>query len=208
MNYIIKNAKTVEEATRQALLELNLERDQVQIEVLEEASRGFFGIIGAKDAKIKVSEIKDIEKLAKEFLEKIVSSMDLEASIDTKREKNTLFIDIKGIDPDDKGIIIGKRGNTLDAMQYLLSLFINKEEEDYMKIVLDIEGYREKREKTLIMLAQRMAEKAVSSSIQVKLEPMNPYERRIIHSALQSHKKIQTFSEGNEPYRRIVIQKK
>lgn len=208
MNYIIKSAKTVEEAIKQTLSELNLEREQVEVEILEEASRGFFGLIGAKDAKIKVSEIKNIEKLAKEFLEKIVTSMDLEASIETKREKNTLFIDVKGIDPDDKGIIIGKRGNTLDAMQYLLSLFINKEEEDYIKIVLDIEGYREKREKTLVRLAQRMSDKAVSNGIQVKLEPMNPYERRIIHSTLQSNRKIKTFSEGNEPYRRVVIEKK
>lgn len=208
MNYIIKSAKTVEEAIEQSLSELDLDRAKVEVEVLEEGSRGFLGLIGAKDAKVKVSEIKDIEKLAKDFLGKLVSSMDLEATIDIKRQRNTLFIDIRGIDSDDKGIVIGKRGNTLDALQYLLSLFINKEEEDYIKIVLDIEGYREKREKTLIMLAHRMAEKAVSSSIQVKLEPMNPYERRMIHSTLQANDKIQTFSEGKEPYRRIVIQKK
>ena len=208
MNYIIKSAKTVEEAIRQSLVELDLDREKVEVEVLEEGSRGFLGLIGTKDAKIKVSEIKDIEKLAKDFLGKLVSSMDLEATIDIKRQRNTLFIDIRGIDSDDKGIVIGKRGNTLDALQYLLSLFINKEEEDYIKIVLDIEGYREKREKTLIMLAHRMAEKAVSSNIQVKLEPMNPYERRMIHSTLQANDKIQTFSEGKEPYRRIVIQKK
>lgn len=208
MNYIIKSAKTVEEAIEQSLSELDLDRAKVEVEVLEEGSRGFLGLIGAKDAKVKVSEIKDIEKLAKDFLGKLVSSMDLEATIDIKRQRNTLFIDIRGIDSDDKGIVIGKRGNTLDALQYLLSLFINKEEEDYIKIVLDIEGYREKREKTLIMLAHRMAEKAVSSNIQVKLEPMNPYERRMIHSTLQANDKIQTFSEGKEPYRRIVIQKK
>lgn len=208
MKYIIKSAKTVEEAKRAALEELNLEEHEVEVEVLEEGSRGFLGLIGTKDAEVKVTEIKNIEKMAKEFLEKIIVSMDLEATVDVKRKKKDLIIDIVGINPDDKGIIIGKRGNTLDAMQYLLSLFVNKEEDDYIKVVLDIEGYREKRENTLIRLAQRMAEKAISTDRQVKLEPMNPYERRIIHSTLQHVDGVQTFSEGKDPYRRVVIEKK
>ena len=144
MNYIIKSAKTVEEAIEQSLSELDLDRAKVEVEVLEEGSRGFLGLIGAKDAKVKVSEIKDIEKLAKDFLGKLVSSMDLEATIDIKRQRNTLFIDIRGIDSDDKGIVIGKRGNTLDALQYLLSLFINKEEEDYIKIEIGRASCRER----------------------------------------------------------------
>ena len=208
MNYIIKSAKTVEDAVNEAIKELNLNKDQVEIEVLEEGSKGFLGLIGTKDARVKVTELKNIEKLSKEFLEKIIVSMDLEATVDVKREKKTLIIDIKGIDPEQKGIIIGKRGNTLDAMQYLLSIFVNKDEEDYIKVVLDIEGYREKREVTLVRLAQRMADKATSSKIPVKLEPMNPYERRIIHSTLQDNESVATFSEGNDPFRRVVIQAK
>lgn len=208
MKYIIKSAKTVEDAKRAALMELNLEEHEVEVEVLEEGSKGFLGLIGVKDAEVKVTEIKNIEKMAKEFLEKMIISMDLEATIDIKRKKKDLIIDIRGIAPDDKGIIIGKRGNTLDAMQYLLSLFVNKEEDDYIKVILDIEGYREKRENTLIRLAQRMAEKAISGTRPVKLEPMNPYERRIIHSTLQDVDGIQTFSEGKDPYRRVVIEKK
>ena len=208
MKYIIKSAKTFEEAKKEALLELNLEEHEVEIEVLEEASKGFLGLIGTRNAKIKVTEIRNIEKLSKEFLERIIISMDLNASVDIKREENDLIVDIQGIDPDDKGIIIGKRGNTLDAMQYLLSLFVNKEEGEYIKVILDIEGYRHKREMTLIRLSQKMAEKAISSKMQVKLEPMNPYERRIIHASLQENKKVQTFSEGNDPYRRVVIQAK
>ncbi|OLS02714.1 RNA-binding cell elongation regulator Jag/EloR [Tissierella creatinophila] len=208
MKYIIKSAKTFEEAKKEALSELKLEEHEVEIEVLEEASKGLFGLIGARDAKIKVTEIRNIEKLSKEFLEKVINSMDLKASIDIKREDNNLFVDIQGINPDDKGIIIGKRGNTLDALQYILSLFVNKEEGEYIKVILDVEGYRQKREITLVRLAQRMADKAISSKIQVKLEPMNPYERRIIHSTLQENKDIKTFSEGNDPYRRVVIQAK
>lgn len=208
MKYIIKNAKTVEEAINSSLVELNLNRDEVQIEIIEEGSKGLFGLIGTKDAKVKVTEIINIEKSSKEFLEKIVLSMGLEATIDIKRENNNLFIDILEIDPNDKGIIIGKRGNTLDAMQYILSLFVNKDEKEYIKVILDVEGYRKKREITLCRLAERMAEKAISTKKQVRLEPMNPYERRIIHSTLQNYKEIQTFSEGNDPYRRVVIQVK
>lgn len=208
MKYIIKSAKTVEIAISEALLELNLNREEVEVEVLEEAKNGLFGLIGTKDATIKVSEIKNIEKLSKEFLRKIVHTMNLEATIEVKRDKNILNIDIVGIDPEEKGIIIGKRGNTLDAMQYLLSIFVNKEEEDYIKVILDIEGYRKKREITLTRLAQKMAQKAIATKVKVKLEPMNPYERRIIHSTLQDYKEITTFSEGNDPYRRVVIELK
>ncbi len=208
MKYIIKSAKTVEEATQEALTELNLTREEVEVEVLEEAKNGFLGLIGSRDGKVKVTEIKNIEKLSKEFLEKIILSMDLQASIEIEKRGNVLDIDIVGIDPEEKGIIIGKRGNTLDAMQYLLSIYINKDEEDYIKVVLDIEGYRQKREITLKRLAQKMGQKAIATKTKVKLEPMNPYERRIIHSTLQEYKEITTISEGNEPYRRVVIKLK
>ncbi|MGO1469024.1 MAG: RNA-binding cell elongation regulator Jag/EloR [Tissierella sp.] len=208
MKYIIKSAKTVEEAVENALLELDLQKEEVEVEVLEESSKGFLGLIGGKDAKVKVIEIKDIEKISREFLEEIINSMDLKADINIKKESDRLTIDILGINPDDKGIIIGKRGNTLDAIQYLLSIFINKDEDEYIKVTIDVEGYREKREKSLIKLAQRMAQKAISSKIKVKLEPMNPYERRIIHSTLQDNERIVTFSEGKDPFRRVVIQLK
>ena len=208
MKYIIKSAKTVEEAIKKALLELNLKESEVDIEILEEGSRGFLGLIGNKDAEVKVTEIRNIEKLSREFLEKIIESMNLKADIDIKKEKNKLNIDIVGINPAEKGIIIGKRGNTLDAIQYLLSIFINKEEDEYIKIYLDIEGYRRKRETTIVRLAQKMAQKAISIKSEVKLEPMNPYERRIIHSTLQDYEGIKTYSEGNDPYRRVVIQVK
>lgn len=208
MKSIIKSAKTIDEAINDALEELDLKRDQVEVEVLEEGSKGFLGLIGGKDARVKLVEIRNVENIAGEFLEKAITSMNLKADIDIKLQGNDLFVDILGIDPDDKGIIIGKRGNTLDALQYLLSLVVNRGEDNYIKVVVDIEGYRKKREITLKRLAERMAQKAIATKKQVKLEPMNPYERRIIHSTLQSFNEIKTYSEGNDPYRRVVIQVK
>ena len=117
-----------------------------------------------------------------------------------------MLINITNVNSRDKGILIGKRGNTLDALQYLISLYINRGNEEYVKIILDIEGYREKREETLIRLAKRMADTAIRNRRKVKLEPMNPYERRIIHSSLQDYKGVTTYSEGKDPYRRIVIE--
>lgn len=205
MEYIIKSAKTVDDAINEALLELEIEREDVEVEIIDEGSKGFLGLIGGRNAEVKVIKVKKIEELAKEFLEKIVESMSLEASVKTKRENNSLIIDVVGINPKNKGIIIGKRGKTLDAIQYLLSIYVNKEEEEYIKVIMDIEGYRKKRKNSLIRLAKRMANKSLSSGRKVKLEPMNPYERRIIHSTLQNFEGVETFSEGEDPYRRVVI---
>lgn len=208
MKSVIKVSKTVDEAIEQALIELNANKDDVKIEIIEESSRGLFGLIGVKDAKIKVSLIFDPVEIADNFLSKILSTMDIKSiNIITKKKEN-LFIDITDISPTDMGIVIGKRGNTLDAIQYLLSLALNKGKENYVRVTLDTQGYRAKREETLVRLAHRMAEKTKNSKRPVKLEPMNPYERRIIHSALQNTEGIVTYSEGNEPYRRVVIQSK
>lgn len=208
MNYIIKEAKTVDEAIEDALLELKVKREDVEIEVLEEASKGILGLIGVKDAKVKVTVVKNLAKLAQEFLDKLIKSMDIIAEVDVVEEADKLLVEISEVNPRDKGILIGKRGNTLDSLQYLLSLHINKDNDQYKKVILDIEGYREKREQTLIRLAKRMADKAIKNKRVVKLEPMNPYERRIIHSSLQDYEGVTTYSEGRDPYRRIVIQAK
>ena len=207
MKYVIKESKTIEDALEQALLELGKKEDEVEYEILEMPSQGLFGFIGKKDAKIKVSVINDVRDIAKKFVEKILQSLDVEATHDISINDNVMKIDIENVDPSDKGILIGKRGNTLDAIQYLLSLAINKENDEYMRVLIDVEGYRDKREKTLIRLANKMAGKAVYGGHLVKLEPMNPYERRIIHSSLQNYKGVSTHSEGEEPYRRIVITK-
>lgn len=205
MKFVIKSAKTVEEALRAALQELEVKEEEVEVEIIDEASKGLFGLIGAKEAKIKVIVKNDPIEAADKFISNLLKSMGIEASKDIRKEESTLYVDIKDINPTDMGILIGKRGNTLDSVQYLLSLAINKGRENYLKVVLDTEGYRKKREETLIRLANKMAEKAKYSRRPVKLEPMNPYERRVIHSSLQGFTGISTYSEGDEPYRRVVI---
>ncbi len=206
MRSVIKVSKTVDEAIKEALIELNANKDDVKIEIVEEPSKGLFGLIGGKDAKVRVSVIYDPIEIADNFLSKVLNSMNISAVNVVKREGDSLIIDIKDISSTDMGILIGKRGNTLDSIQYLLSLVVNKNKDDYIKVVLDAEGYRAKREETLIRLANKMAEKAKYVKRPIKLEPMNPYERRIIHSALQNIQGITTYSEGEEPYRRVVIQ--
>lgn len=205
MNFVIKSAKTVQEALQEALIELDAKEDEVKVEIIDEPSKGLFGLIGTKEAKIKVMFLNDPIEIADAFLSKILSSMGIIATNQIKKEDNILSIDIMDISPSDMGILIGKRGNTLDSIQYLLSLAINKNRENYLKVVVDSEGYREKREETLVKLATKMAEKARYSKKPVKLEPMNPYERRVIHSTLQSFDGVNTYSEGDEPYRRVVI---
>lgn len=208
MRYVIKQSKTVDEAIKEALLELEVSEEDVEIEVLEEASKGIFGIIGTKEAKVKVTIVNDPVSKSKEFLDKIFTTMGIEVNTESRKENDVIYVEILNVDSSDKGIIIGKRGNTLDSIQYLLTLVLNKDKEKYTRVSMDIEGYRMKREKTLIRLAERMAEKARYSHRLVKLEPMNPSERRIIHSALQKQSDITTYSEGDDPYRRVVIQAK
>ncbi|MCR3955953.1 MAG: protein jag [Gudongella sp.] len=205
MKFVVKTAKTVEEALQEALEELKATEKEVEYEVIEEATKGLFGLIGAKEAKIKVVLKNDPEETADKFLDGILKGMGIIALHDISIEDDIMKIEINNISSSDMGILIGKRGNTLDSIQYLLSLAINKDRENYLKVLLDAEGYRAKREETLKRLAKKMAEKAKYSKRPVKLEPMNPYERRIIHSALQEFEGVSTYSEGNEPYRRVVI---
>ncbi len=208
MRSIVKMSKTVEEATDMALRELGVNKEDVHVEVLEEPSKGLFGLIGSKDAVVKVTVINDPVEKVKNFLSRILSYMKIKGDCMAKKEGSCLYVEIVDISSSDTGIVIGKRGNTLDAIQYLLSLVINKDRKDYIKVIVDVKGYRKRREDTLIKLANKMAQKAKYSNRPVKLEPMNPYERRIIHSALQHVDGIDTHSEGEDPYRRVVIQAK
>lgn len=205
MKSVVKTSKTIEEALQEALKELDLREDEVEVEIIEEPSKGLFGLIGNKEAKIRVTQIYNPVQMANDFLGKLLDGMGIKANMDIELKDDILFIDVVDILPSDLGILIGKRGNTLDAVQYLTSLYINKSTDKYIKIVLDSEGYRAKREKSLIKLARRMADKALYSKKPVKLEPMNPFERRIIHTAIQVYRGVTTYSEGDEPYRRVVI---
>lgn len=150
------------------------------------------------------AEIAQMKKIAREFLENVFGAMGLEVviTIEYDAQNNNLDIDFSG---DDMGILIGKRGQTLDSLQYLTSLVVNKEQEEYVRIKLDTENYRKRRKDTLENLARNIAYKVKKTRRSVSLEPMNPYERRIIHSALQGNKFVETYSEGNEPYRHVVV---
>ena len=195
--------KTVEEALKHALDELKLTKDKVDVEVIDEGSKGLFNLIGAKPAKVKVTAKPDSLDDAKTFLISVLNSMDINADIDIKEENDIIKINLKG---PKMGLVIGYRGETLDSLQYLVSLVVNKNHENpYKRVVLDAENYRHKREETLIRVAQKTAYKVKKSGRPYKLEPMNPYERRIIHSALQEYTDINTYSEGEEPFRRIII---
>lgn len=199
---VVKTAKTVEEAVKLALLELNAQENEVQTEILEEASKGFFGLIGGKEAKVKVTLNEVCDRLAKNFLVDVFDKMDIEGSVDAKMDGKDLYVNIEG---KDMAVLIGRRGQTLDSLQYLVSLVVNKDREDYIRVVLDTENYREKRKETLEKLANRLAYKARKIRKDIILEPMNPYERRIIHSALQGNPYVNTRSEGEEPFRKVVI---
>lgn len=202
MDQIRIEAKTVEEAVAQALLDLDTVKDKLEYEVVEEGSDGFLGIFGQKKAVILARKIVSREDRVRDFLTSLLTAMDLPADVKLNQTEEALEIEISG---DDMGILIGKRGQTLDSLQYLVSLVANKGEEEYVRVKLDTENYRERRKETLEHLAKNLAGKAKRLREEVKLEPMNPYERRIIHSYLQSDPYVETRSEGEEPYRYIVI---
>jgi len=194
--------KTVEEAVELGLKELQKTRDQVEVQVLELPSKGFLGIIGSKLAKVKLTVLNRPEDDARTFLEDLFRAMELEVKMDILQKNDTLNVNIEG---PNMGVIIGRRGQTLDSLQYLLSLVVNKTSDKYIKVFVDTENYRQKREETLIRLANKMASKVRKIGKTIALEPMNPYERRIIHASLQSNPYIQTYSEGEEPFRKVVI---
>lgn len=274
MDYSEKWGVNVEEAVKLALVDLKVSRDEVEVTILEEPSKGFFGI-GSKLAKVRVekkkpekaeepvipekkeevrevvkeekphhkenknsrknnrdrksrkkndnrekaakntgisletvdkSSLKDIEDHeALEFLKDITKKMGLSLSFKAKAGDDIIYLEMDG---KDSGTVIGKRGQTLDAIQYLTSLVVNKDSEKYIKVVVDAENYRAKRQRTLEQLANRLAAKVVKTKKYVRLEPMNPYERKIIHATLQQNPNITTRSEGEEPYRRVVIELK
>ncbi|AVQ46369.1 RNA-binding cell elongation regulator Jag/EloR [Clostridium botulinum] len=203
MKVIEMTGKTIEEAINHGLKELNTSKDKVEIKVIDEGSKGFLNFIGTRPAKIEMKLKKDYEKEVRDFLESILKNMNVEANINIKEKKDVIKIDLSG---SDMGIIIGYRGETLDSLQYLVSLVINKDQScDYKRVILDTENYRDKREETLKKLARRLGHKVRETGRPVKLEPMNPYERRIIHSELQNNNYVETYSEGEEPFRKVVI---
>ncbi len=195
--------KTVDEALTNAMLELGTTIDNIEYEVIEKESSGFLGMFG-KPARIRARIKMTIENTAKKFLTDVFSKMEINASIEVNYDQENATVEVN-IDGDEMGVLIGKRGQTLDSLQYLVSLVVNKNSENYIKVKLDTENYRARRKETLENLAKNIAFKVKRSRKPVSLEPMNPYERRIIHSALQNDKYVETYSEGEEPYRKVVI---
>ncbi len=207
MRTVTAKGKTVEEAIQNALQMLNTTADKVTTKVIDLPTAGFMGVFGTKPAKVEVSVNDDIDDIIKEFLGNVFEKMNIRAELEIRfdEEENMLVVDIKS---DQTGVIIGKRGQTLDSLQYLTSLVANKGKEEYTKITLDVENYREKRKRALQDLADKIAQNVQRKRGRYVLEPLNPYERRIIHSALQNYRNIITYSEGEEPNRHIVIEYK
>ena len=204
MDMIEVSAKTVSDAITEACQKLGVTSDKLDYQVVEEGSSGFLGI-GAKPAVIKAAVKKSsVEEVARAFLNDVFQAMNMEVVIDIKynEEEKSMDIELSG---NEMGVLIGKRGQTLDSLQYLVSLVVNKDSEDYIRVKVDTEDYRKRRKETLENLAKNIAYKVKRSRRPVALEPMNPYERRIIHSALQADDRVSTHSEGEEPYRRVVV---
>jgi spoIIIJ-associated protein len=201
-NQIEKTAKNIDDAILAALEELGVGRDKVDVEVIDEGTKGLLGIFGGKDAKVRVSLKNNPINLATDFLKEIFDEMGLSVDFETNLDGNDLTINLVG---DDMGIIIGKRGETLDALQYLTSLVVNHRGGSYIKVTLDTENYRIKRQEALRALAIRIAEKVSRTGRRHIFEPMNPYERRVLHATLQSHEVVTTYSIGEDPNRKVVV---
>lgn len=195
--------KTVEEAINKACEMLGAERENVEVEILELPAKRLLGLLGAVNAKVKVSINEGTTEKAKDYLKEILEKMDLsDINIEESEDENGITFNLVGEDP---GVIIGHRGETLDSLQYLVSLVANRDQEDYKRITLDIADYRKKREATLISLAQRIAQNSIRTHCSTTLEPMNPYERRIIHTAVQNIPGVTSWSVGIDPNRCVVI---
>ena len=203
MEFIEISAKTVNDAITEACQKFTVTSDKLEYEVVEEGSSGFLGI-GAKPAIIKARVKSSIQDTARDFLKDVFEAMDMTVVVDVKYDEieNSMEIELSG---DDMGVLIGKRGQTLDSLQYLVSLVVNKNVENYIRVKVDTENYRQRRKETLENLAKNISYKVKRTKRPVSLEPMNPYERRIIHSALQNDKYVTTHSEGDEPFRHVVV---
>ncbi len=229
MEYVEFTGKTVDDAITEACRNFTITSDRLEYEVIEKGTAGIFGfaakpaIIKArvfdpnapKEEKIEANEKKeetpspDTESQEtvpaadpKEFLSKVFAAMNMDVDISVETDENEMNIDLSG---KDMGVLIGKRGQTLDSLQYLTSIVVNKGRKEYIRVKVDTENYRSRRKETLENLAKNLAYKAKRTKHPVSLEPMNPYERRIIHSALQNDKYVTTHSEGEDPFRKVII---
>ena len=203
MEFIEVSAKTVNDAITDALVQLGVTSDQLEYEVVSEGSSGFLGF-GSKPALIKARRKHSPEESVRDFLTRVFDAMKLDVEIVSKYDEESGLVDVE-FKGNEMGVLIGKRGQTLDSLQYLTNLAVNKQMDHYVKVKLDIEDYRKRRKDTLENLARNISYKVKRTKRPVALEPMNPYERRVIHSALQNDRFVSTYSEGEEPYRHVVV---
>ncbi len=207
MKSIKVEAKNVEKAVEKALSKLEIKKEDAEINFIDEGSKGLLGFIGAKDAVVEVKEVFNPIKKGKDFLESLLEKASLDVGVEVLEEKTDeeqVVFNLTG--EKELGLVIGHRGETLDAMQYLTSIYLNKELEEYFRVLLDAEGYRDRRKETLERLAERLASKAERKKRKVVLEPMPPHERRIIHIKLKDNSNVKSYSEGKEPYRKVMIE--
>ncbi len=204
MKEVVVTGKSADEAVEQGLKQLKAFRDEVDIEVLDEGKTGLFGVLGAREASVRLTMKEKVSKnlIAKEFLDKVFAELGVDPAVAIEEKGEYTYLNLSG---EHLGILIGRRGETLDALQYLVNLATNKRVGEKTHIILDVSGYRSKRQETLQRLAGKLARKAKKTNRRVVLEPMNPQERRVIHTALQDDPYVYTSSEGEEPYRKVVI---
>ena len=203
MEFIEVSAKTVADAITEACQKLEVTSDKLEYVVVEEGSSGFLGI-GSKSAIIKAKTKSSIADIAKDFLKDVFAAMNMVVAVDVKYDEDNKNLDVD-LSGDEMGILIGKRGQTLDSLQQLTNLAVNKKSDVYYRVKMDTEDYRKRRKETLENLAKNIAYKVKRTKHPVSLEPMNPFERRVIHSALQNDRFVETHSEGDEPYRHVVV---
>lgn len=202
MKKVVVTGKTIEEAVQSGLQQWNVSENRVKIQILEQPSKGFLGLFGAKEARVELELIPDAYEEAVLFLQEVFKTMNISITIDQQKEKDGVLFNMSG---SELGILIGKRGQTLDALQYLVNIVANRYSNSHIRIILDAENFRERRKKTLQDLASRLASRVIKTKKEVILEPMNSQERKIIHYELQDHPVVKTYSRGEEPNRRVVI---
>ncbi|MBN2981182.1 RNA-binding cell elongation regulator Jag/EloR [Cohnella algarum] len=202
MKKLVASGKTVEEALKNGLNELGVGQDRVKVAVLEQPSKGLFGLFGAKDAKVELELIPDGVEEAMRFLGEVTEAMNVNVRAERSDDRDGVRINLTG---SDLGMLIGRRGQTLDSLQFLMNIVANRHSDRHLRIVLDAENFRERRQTTLESLSERMADKVVKTRKEVVLEPMSSQERKVIHARLQSHPLVKTYSKGDEPNRSVVI---
>lgn len=201
MKQVTATGQTVEEAVKSALAQLKTTRERTEISIIDEGKKGFFGF-GSRPAIVKVKATIDPIEEAQKFLKAVSEKMGVDVEIEVKKDGRHIQLIMSG---EKIALLIGKRGQTLNSLQYLTQLVVNRYADQYLNILLDAENYRERRNETLVSLAERLAQKAIKTGQKVSLEPMPSYERKVIHTALLNNNRIKTYSDGVEPNRHIVI---